>query len=1552
MADWGQDDAVIAPAKTTTPKESWGQDDAVIKVDIRGFGDKEPTVGKDNIVGGIKAGGEAFVRSLPATGGFWAGAGAGTALAAPYALTAAEALTASVVGAPAAPWVAGAIELTGGLAGGLVTSYGVEWATNKLSALVDPEGYASWLQTKKEYPVSTEVGSFAAGFAGSSYKTAAQQAGKWWTTPIAQRGISGVSMGAFDATQQYLQTGEVDLKRAGASAVGGAVLPGANVAGKLASGIGEKIVGAVRPSTKKLVSTVDKDIEPPPPNAAPEQIEAFKTKVKLEQAKRNATAPLVEAAIRNKKTGEIERMGPKHDPVRKEETVDTHTQGFVDERGNFHNRKAAVDQAKRAGQIPEDHVLENPPGEQPGLHSGDLRKAGDERFAITESQPTTIPKSLSQKVISAADGFVMPVEQVAKEGDGAMSPWLMSDGKIIGTGQDHLGFAGNIIDGPMPNGYSDFMNETGAIRASMFVDKTTGDFVVTLHMAEGQKPTKAQLDVLNQIEKERGKPITILAANKDGLVNPEYKPTTIKQLKEQITNKVKTSIETESYPNSDTHPISTDQISLLKDNPWGKTILDKVTATGKSLEDFNAWLVNTLKSTRQVLFDEKHTEVPKELWNQMDKLSPEEWSKKRGYSKEEIDSWNKSQKDVQQGIDEFGLNYDDIAGLVNDPNEHPNYGTMWEKGTHPKQTDLAAKTSPAVAKAFEKVDPRSVPNEEEMIKHATDIHERFGEEEAIKFFEDYQKDLNERSIPVPNNMEQLDDTFHKVKTYETKDLSEMVMWMKGSEKLGVTPQQKEEWFFMLENLRTLPEEVIKSGATAAKIKYWQSLIEGKKELPSDAKKIAASYDQYGREVPGSAEKRIKEWFDILDKGRELSPEAAEWLQPGRDELAALARKIKSMGGDIGEEFVTGQSRIRFRGEKEDSSLKDSITEFFDNNTPMGDRIAEQVDAAMERTVYQTTDGRVIELHNFANDSIVPVKDKKGNVIGTREVKKGTEVYEWKDNNKQLISHSPETLKRGDKIKVKKLPGKVVEPSSGGGESTRRVAEYEPTIIDGNVLEIEKHSPHRYWHDALASQAIARMALRKMARELELVNNLKQSKLFERVGFGPDKPLKDLPKGWVTPASIERIPELRGWHFDPKTAAIIEDFAKVWDSTMWTKATNAIVKNMMLVPVPHMFNEAMHLWNARGFTGWVDPRRQIMFADTARRAWKDVLGQTKFYRDVIVAGGSTLGADPRNNKYFNNLQEEARKQIFSTPEMKRSMGQLAKKLGTTVIDLYNGISNASQKAMWVTRDVMYFQYIHEIMARHEKRTGFKMELADAVKQAERHMPNYRMDSEVLGNRTVAKTLKNPNVSLFSRYHYGMVKSLVNTLKDIDPRNLKTPEGRVHFREGVDSMLAIGVAMAGLYPLMDYVAKQIFGEGAEQRRAGPFHLFKAIEDVAKGEKSPTALIAPIFTFNPFLLLLLELPWGHRLSTGKPIYHPNDSAKNIASDIGQYTLKQVPQVSTVMSATADEQGDTQFLAKLLDIKVETEAERKRKKRSKELAERAKKGRDKRRAEEKYRP
>ena len=1193
---------------------------------------------------------------------------------------------------------------------------------------------------RKEHEYAALAGQLASG--GPFVSTAAKSLG--------QRAVGGTIQASVGAGTRASMGEDQDWKKSLMEFGGGAAMAGG------LTKTGQRIPGA-----KKVVEPAIR----PPEGATAEQKAAFIEKVKADSA---AKSPLVEAAIRDKESGAVERMGPKHNEQRKLDTADTHEQGFVTEQGEFLTREKAVDQAKRSGQIPEDHVLESPEGEQPGLHSGDLRKVGDKRFEITTEQPAGVPSD------------VRPVAL-----DDTTPPKFLYHGTKV---EPEIDVDGNLILRPAPN----FDGKTSS------VSLTHDENVATDYSAR------------------------IKGGGPDGF---------------DFTGAKTVKIHSDALPE------------------------------GVSRESGKEWAFNT---DEPVVIPKGKFEVVEHPLSKG--ATPEQHQAEVARMQGNVDKWHKEQP------------------------------VEWNKptGTPDEPTKISTDTTPEVATAAEKVDPRSIPNKEEFYKHATDIYEKYGEAEALKFFEDFNKNLAERSIPIPNSPKELDDALHKMGTYTTKDLSENV---------------------------TGYEQNTKNGATE--------------------------------------EDRAK-WFDMRERGEELPFEAQGVLGNIDAENIALIRKAKGMGLEVGDEFVSGQSRVRLFSEKERPGWKETLKKLFSNDTPMADKVADQADAAIERKVFgletwtgdpktkgatRTETNRVIEMHRHEKDGNYSYQDTSGK-WHTIPIKKGTSIWEWKDGKKKQIGHSEKLdLKRGDTLELR-VSGET--PVGAEGTKETRTVKSQAVISDGKVHNIERESPYRYLHDAEASARLANMGLRKMVREAEFLENLTKSELFKTVGHGPEQPLKDLPKGWVVPSNIDKVPQLRGWHFDPKTAAIIEDFAKVWDNTMWMKLSNALVKNMMLNPIPHMFNEVMHVWNARGFSGWVPGTGGLSrLATSGAKAYKDVGNQTAFYREVMREGGSLLGADPRNKGYFDVIQKEASKKMFGTPEMERSMAGLAKKLGTSVGDLYNGIGNASQKAMWFTRDVMYMQLIHENMELHQKRTGTRMETKDAIAEVERHMPNYRLPSEVMGSRSLSKVLRNPNVSMFARYHYGMVKSLVNTVKDIDPRNLKTPEGRQHFRDGVDTMLAIGVAMAALYPLMDMMAEEVFGEGAEQRRAGPYHLIKAGMDVATGEKDASALIWPVFTFNPMLLSLGQLAFNKKIFNGKQIYHPDDDIGNIAADVAGYAVKQIPQASPIMSATSGEDGgDTKLIARQLDIKAKSEKDLQREARAKAYQQRTKKGRDTKRAKDTYVP
>lgn len=476
------------------------------------------------------------------------------------------------------------------------------------------------------------------------------------------------------------------------------------------------------------------------------------------------------------------------------------------------------------------------------------------------------------------------------------------------------------------------------------------------------------------------------------------------------------------------------------------------------------------------------------------------------------------------------------------------------------------------------------------------------------------------------------------------------------------------------------------------------------------------------------------------------------------------------------------------------------------------------------------------------------------------------------------------------------------------------------IVEGSMEELEYHSPYRYNRNSLAVLLDSTNQIREQIRINEGLKNLTHSDLWKEIAIKVE-PRVTMPEGWRMPTTVEKIPSLVGYAFPQKVAEIIEDFARVRDPNLLTSIAGMLIKNMMMNPLPHMFNEAWHLFNARGLSGWVTPSGVYRFAKYTKEATSDVLNQTQFYRDTLAYGGSLLAPGTRTSVLQDALFTTGMKEYAETSDFK----QLAKTLGRSPGELFNSISKKSNKAMWITRDIMYIQYLKELMATKG------LNHAEAIQFADRHMPNYRLPSrvgeKVLGaklGRGLSSVLQNPNISVFSRYHYGMTKSIIETVKDLGAIR-KGKAGLEEFKDGVDTAAAVAVALAVVYPLMDMLAQEITGNpNAKQRRAGPYHFAHAIAEVADGSKDPQAVLSSVFTFNPALQGLVQLGLDRNLYNGQQIYNPQSAPDVIAHDIGKYVLQQVPQAGQVMRAEADRSGPAEgystMAARQLDIEAKS--------------------------------
>ena len=379
MADW--EDA---------PKASSGWEDAPKADSKLATGDK----------GVVHAFSREVVEKAPASAAGYAGFGAGMAAASPY--------TVPLMAAGGPLGVAGGAVATvlAGVAGAAVMSGGVQSTFDMLHKLVAPNDFASRQQEKQQHPEATKWGGIAANVAGLSPKTAAPVAGEILSNRIAQRATSGALMGGMSAAEQFADKGKIDPAEVGEQAAIGAAMPGLNVVGKKLTQVGETLA---KPLTKLVSKMVVPEEKKPPSNYSETKIKEDETIPEVLARKREREKEhLSETAFREKETGEIIKSGPKHDEDLKTDV--RLEQGFVNSSGEFLNRSEADKRARKTGQIPEDHKLENPPGEEPGLHSGDLRAVGDEKFKIAREWKAGDPLAVTDK-----HGFIHINEKAAEE---------------------------------------------------------------------------------------------------------------------------------------------------------------------------------------------------------------------------------------------------------------------------------------------------------------------------------------------------------------------------------------------------------------------------------------------------------------------------------------------------------------------------------------------------------------------------------------------------------------------------------------------------------------------------------------------------------------------------------------------------------------------------------------------------------------------------------------------------------------------------------------------------------------------------------------------------------------------------------------------------------------------------------------------------------------------------------------------------------------------------------------------------------------------------------
>ena len=364
-------DGPWAEYKEPTPKaDKLGRYKAKVSVEAAPEGFEKLQKDIAALPGDMKAGVKAAIEGIPGAAGAVAGAEGGLALGA---------MTSPVTG-PIGP-------IVGAIGGALVGGYLGHKTGESLKGMVPEEtlsaagfGKGQREVEKIQHPKASFTGELASSlpFFGP---------GK---VGLLSRGFGAVVGGGMEAGTELATEGKIDPGKVAAAATFQGVFAKPTA---ITKAISDKLGNTARMAAAEAARDPAASETTKRDTTIKSTLDQFEAEAKADMDTK--TAPLVEAAIRDKKTGAVERMGPKHDEARKAETKDTHEQGFLDGAGNFLERKEALKRARETEQLAKGKKLDFP---DEGLHSGDLRDSGDPAFQLDKPrQPKEVKTKLDRE---------------------------------------------------------------------------------------------------------------------------------------------------------------------------------------------------------------------------------------------------------------------------------------------------------------------------------------------------------------------------------------------------------------------------------------------------------------------------------------------------------------------------------------------------------------------------------------------------------------------------------------------------------------------------------------------------------------------------------------------------------------------------------------------------------------------------------------------------------------------------------------------------------------------------------------------------------------------------------------------------------------------------------------------------------------------------------------------------------------------------------------------------------------------------------------------------
>lgn len=532
-----------------------------------------------------------------------------------------------------------------------------------------------------------------------------------------------------------------------------------------------------------------------------------------------------------------------------------------------------------------------------------------------------------------------------------------------------------------------------------------------------------------------------------------------------------------------------------------------------------------------------------------------------------------------------------------------------------------------------------------------------------------------------------------------------------------------------------------------------------------------------------------------------------------------------------------------------------------------------------------------------------------------------------DGSRRVVSRGPDGLAiwQNNKPHPFKFKGKI-EPGS-----TVKVDGQPFLVTEARTSEIEQHTPARYYKNALANTLDNVIKLRRVNRNIERLEKIKSTPEWHANAARVDENGHSVDGREIPPTWREtKLPQMKGWAMDRRMADIFDDLAGHEFNTL-EEALGAINKvtigSLFWNPMVHLMNVTSHWYTSRGWDNYT-PLGMKSIMNDGYRAYKAVIERNTDYQRYLREGGGLVFAGIDNKAFYTKMLkifgESVERDVKQYGEL-GPMGKIARSIGyERVHDFIAAFYGASNKVLWAGNDMLMMARYLELERGRPSRLPFHdrpaLKPSEAIREAEKHIPNYRLPSRIgLGEteagykagRAAMQAAGHPLFE-FSRYHYGQWKSWAKLVESArkainDPKEAWELTGH---------LVALGAFMTFINVVAGGAVRYVTGnDQAKMRQPGAGHLPEVLIDYFNGDTDSLGALFNLYELSPLPRTLLELKSGHNLYSGKDIA-PASGLRGDAQ-MADYTLSQL--INPYQMAGRVMQGDSDVLSDSLKAILE---------------------------------